>query len=152
MIDAKNVTISDSEWTVMRVIWTLHQVTSRQLIDMMHETQGWSNSTTKTLLARLIKKEAVKQIGEHRPFVFEPAVTEKESMATAAIDLFDRMCAMRAGETIEQVINSRELSKDDIKQLQELLAAKAATAPEMVECNCLPDGNSDCCEVNDNEE
>ncbi|GAY73426.1 CopY/TcrY family copper transport repressor [Lentilactobacillus kosonis] len=151
MIDAENVTISDSEWEIMRVIWTLHQVTSRQLIDTMHETQGWSDSTTKTLLSRLIKKAAVRQIGEHRPFSFEPIVTEQESMATAAIDLFDRMCAMRAGKTLEQVINSRELSQSDIKQLLQVLTAKQETAPEMVECNCLPDGDHDCCEVDSNE-
>lgn len=61
MKDAKNVTITDSEWMVMRAIWTMGHATSRELIDAMNELEGWSASTTKTLLHRLIQKQAVAQ-------------------------------------------------------------------------------------------
>ncbi|MCB2621774.1 BlaI/MecI/CopY family transcriptional regulator, partial [Listeria monocytogenes] len=50
MKDAKNVTITESEWMVMRAIWTMGHATSRELIDAMYELEGWSASTTKTLL------------------------------------------------------------------------------------------------------
>lgn len=95
MKDAKNVTITDSEWMVMRAIWTMGHATSRELIDAMNELEGWSASTTKTLLHRLIQKQAVSQHGGSRPFTYKPVVGEKESMAAAADDLFDHMCAMR---------------------------------------------------------
>ncbi|GEA79446.1 hypothetical protein LDE04_16260 [Lactobacillus delbrueckii subsp. lactis] len=45
-MDAKNVTITDSEWMVMRAIWTMGHATSRELIDAMNELEGWSASTT----------------------------------------------------------------------------------------------------------
>ena len=149
MIDAKDVTISDSEWEVMRAVWTLKRVTSRQLIDAMASARGWSESTTKTLLHRLITKEAVVRVGTGRPFEYQPAVFEKDSMGAAAVNLFDHMCAMRAGGALLDVVRSRELSKDDIKQLQTLLAEKAETAPDKVSCNCLPkemmaNGNCNC--------
>ena len=141
--DAKNVTITDSEWMVMRAIWTMGHATSRELIDAMNELEGWSASTTKTLLHRLIQKQAVAQHGGSRPFTYKPVVGEKESMAAAADDLFDHMCAMRAGSTIAGVIQSRELSRADIANLQAILAEKAKTAPEEVQCNCLP-GDQTC--------
>ncbi|MDH5106777.1 CopY/TcrY family copper transport repressor [Lentilactobacillus diolivorans] len=145
MIDAKEVTISDSEWEVMRAIWTLKRVTSHELIGLMDKARGWSESTTKTLLNRLIKKNAVQKIGTGRPFSYAPAVGEQDSMTAAANDLFDHMCAMQAGTTLANVIESRDLSQDDIKNLQQILAQKAKTAPEMVECNCLPkDVKQDC--------
>ena len=87
MKDPKNVTITDSEWMVMRAIWTMGHATSRELID--------------------------------------------------------HMCAMRAGSTIAGVIQSRELSRADIANLQAILAEKAKTAPEEVQCNCLP-GDQTC--------
>ncbi|MBV0930213.1 CopY/TcrY family copper transport repressor [Lentilactobacillus sp. IMAU92037] len=146
MKDAKNETITDSEWEVMRAIWTMGKTTSRELIDAMNQLQGWSDSTTKTLLHRLINKGAVVQSGTSRPFVFKPIVGEKESMAAAATDLFDHMCAMRAGSTIAGVIKTRELSQADIAELQAILTEKAKTAPEQVQCNCLP-GHHMCEEV-----
>lgn len=136
MKDPKNATITDSEWMVMRATWTMGHATSRELIDAMNELEGWSASTTKTLLHRLIQKQAVAQHGGSRPFTYKPVVGEKESMAAAADDLFDHMCAMRAGSTIAGVIQSRELSRADIANLQAILAEKAKTAPEEVQCNC----------------
>ena len=135
MKDAKNVTITDSEWMVMRAIWTMGHATSREIIDAMNELEGWSASTTKTLLHRLIQKQAVAQHGGSRPFTYKPVVGEKESMAAAADDLF--------GSTIAGVIQSRELSRADIANLQAILAEKAKTAPEEVQCNCLP-GDQTC--------
>ncbi|QGY94132.1 CopY/TcrY family copper transport repressor [Lactobacillus crispatus] len=141
MKDAKNVTITDSEWMVMKVIWTMGHATSRERIDAMNELEGWSASTTKTLLHRLIQKQAVAQHGGSRPFTYKSVVGEKESMA--ADYLFDHMCAMRAGSTIAGVIQSRELSRADIANLQAILAEKAKTAPEEGQCNCLP-GDQTC--------
>ncbi len=50
--------------------------------------------------SNLIQKQAVAQHGGSRPFTYKPVVGEKESMAAAADDLFDHMCAMRAGSTL----------------------------------------------------
>ncbi len=148
MIDAKEVAISDSEWEVMRAIWTLKRVTSRELIKVMDESRGWSESTTKTFLHRLVTKNAVHQVDASRPYKYEPAVDERDSMSAAANNLFDHMCAMRAGDTLAKVIQSRDLSQDDIANLQAILAEKAKTAPEVVDCNCLPGGmGQDCMAV-----
>src|SRR5699024_11412282 len=73
--------------------------------------------------------QAVAQHGGSRPFTYKPVVGEKESMAAAADDLFDHMCAMRVGSTIAGVIQSRELSRADIANLQAILAEKAKPAP-----------------------
>ncbi|CDI41359.1 hypothetical protein IMAU10142_01926 [Lactobacillus helveticus] len=40
MKDAKNVTITDSEWMAMRAIWTMGHATIRELIDAMNELEG----------------------------------------------------------------------------------------------------------------
>ncbi len=88
MIDAKHVTITDSEWEVMRAIWTMGQTTSRELIDTMNQLEGWSDSTTKTLLHRLIKKGAVEQTGASRPFTLSQWLVKKGiKCRTAADDL-----------------------------------------------------------------
>ena len=50
----EQIEISNAEWEVMRVIWTLGQATSRQLIEIMEVKQNWKPATTKTLLGRLV--------------------------------------------------------------------------------------------------
>ncbi|WP_375711574.1 BlaI/MecI/CopY family transcriptional regulator [Lactobacillus delbrueckii] len=101
------------------------------------------SSTTKTLLHRSIQKQAVAQHGGSRPFTYKPVVGEKESMASAADDLFDHIVCDAGWFNIAGVIQSRELSWADIVNLQAILAEKAKTAPEEVQCNCLP-GDQTC--------
>ena len=49
--------ISDAEWQVMRVVWTLGQANSSEIIEQLAAKCAWSPSTVKTLLRRLEKKD-----------------------------------------------------------------------------------------------
>ncbi len=53
------IKISDSEWEIMRVIWTLGQSTAQEITQILAESMEWKAATVKTLLGRLVKKEAV---------------------------------------------------------------------------------------------
>lgn len=54
------IKISDSEWEVMRVIWTQGSTTAQEIIAILGQTMDWKPATIKTLLGRLVKKEAVR--------------------------------------------------------------------------------------------
>ncbi|WP_236585115.1 BlaI/MecI/CopY family transcriptional regulator [Companilactobacillus farciminis] len=54
--EQKKVEISSAEWQIMRIVWTLKHVTSSEIINLMQKKQTWSDSTIKTLITRLTKK------------------------------------------------------------------------------------------------
>lgn len=68
--------ISPAEWRVMRVAWTLGQVTSAQVIDALKQRVDWKPATIKTLLRRLVKKGALKTTQEGRAFIYTPLIPE----------------------------------------------------------------------------
>ena len=51
-----NTHITDSELEVMRVIWSNDRVTSKKVISVLKEKMDWTQSTTKTILGRLVQK------------------------------------------------------------------------------------------------
>lgn len=130
--------ISPAEWQVMRIAWTLNRVTSNQVIEILQEKQDWKPATIKTLLRRLVQKQALKTTKQGRCFIYEPLVGEQATMDMAADNLFSSICEMHVGSTLAHVIDEHELSQADIKELQKILKAKAVNAPEMVDCNCVP--------------
>lgn len=130
--------ISDAEWEVMRVTWTLGHVTSSQMAAVMAEKMGWKTATVKTLLGRLIKKGALRAEKSGRAFIYYPTVAEQPSMDEAVATLFDHLCQMRVGQTLTDVVKNLTLSQSDITALQDLLREKAKTAPAMVDCDCVP--------------
>lgn len=136
--------ITPAEWQVMRIIWTLGHSTSSQIIDILQQKVDWKPATIKTLLRRLVEKGALKTTKQGRAFIYTPLIKEQITMNEAADQLFSSICEMHVGSTLDHVIESATLSKDDIKRLQDLLSKKIQNAPEKVECNCVPGMPMDC--------
>ncbi|WP_283680375.1 CopY/TcrY family copper transport repressor [Lentilactobacillus sp. Marseille-Q4993] len=141
--------MTTSEWDIMRIIWTLGKASSNDVIKAIQQEKDWTESTIKTLLRRLVTKDALATDRDGRRFIYTPKIDERKAMSETAEDLFSRMCNMRKGSVITELIESSPLSKADIMAMQELLAEKMKTAPDMVECNCMPgmENGSDCCKM-----
>ncbi|GFH41101.1 CopY/TcrY family copper transport repressor [Pseudolactococcus insecticola] len=141
-MEEQTKTISPSEWEIMRLAWTLGELTSTQARVLMAKKRGWQPTTVKTLLARLVKKGYLAVSGEVRSHVYRPLISEDSAMAFVAETAFSGMCAMKVGQTLGNLLVATPLTKTDISRLQEILTKKMVTAPEHIACNCLPDGSS----------
>lgn len=75
-------TISDAEWQVMRIIWEESPITSTSIIDKLSATSDWTPATIRTLLGRLVGKEAISFKKEGRAFYYFPLLTEEECLQT----------------------------------------------------------------------
>lgn len=139
-METPKVEISQSEWEVMRIVWTLGPLTSSTLATILAEKMGWKVATTKTFLGRLVKKGALTTEKNGREFLYHTVVGEQESMDAAVAELFSHLCQMKIGTAINHLMTNVNLSKHDIEMLQQTLLTKQHDAPETVSCNCLPEG------------
>ncbi|MGX7162479.1 CopY/TcrY family copper transport repressor [Enterococcus massiliensis] len=135
------IKISDSEWEIMRVLWTLGAASAQEIDHLLSATMDWKLATVKTLLGRLVKKEAVWTETEGKKFIYHPTVGEAETVRSATETLFSHICAKRVGGTIADLISEAALTQEDIDKIQEVLAKKEAV-PEII-CNCIP-GQCNC--------
>lgn len=132
------IEISDAEWEVMRVVWSLGSATSHTLIAALQEKMDWKDATVKTLIGRLVKKGALTTEKKGRAYLYRPTVEEQAAIDNATTSLFHHLCQMRRGKAVSNLIDDLTLSRTDIKRLQAQLAEKLKTAPATVPCNCLP--------------
>lgn len=137
-LQEKESTISDSEWEIMRIIWTIEPVSSTKIIQELQAKKDWSESTIKTLLRRLVNKNLLNTTKEGRHFVYSAKVNQAQVMTEAAQELLDRMCNMHKGDVILQLLADSPISKSDLAKMKQVINQKEKTAPEMVPCNCLP--------------
>ncbi len=68
--------ISDAEWQVMRIAWGTIPVTSAEIIKELSAGSGWEPTTVKTLLARLVRKGALRFESIGRTYYYYPLVAE----------------------------------------------------------------------------
>ena len=136
MTHAKEETITSSERVIMRVVWTLGKVSSRQVADSLTETD-WSPSTIKTLLARLEKKGFLLTTmqGNHKEYT--ACISENDASKDVGAKVKEQVCAMQVGTVVKEIIENNDISQTEINDIINLLNAKKENAPEYVECNCM---------------
>ncbi|GMA07032.1 uracil phosphoribosyltransferase [Tetragenococcus halophilus subsp. flandriensis] len=130
------IKISDSEWEVMRVIWTKGSADAKTINDLLSSSKGWKLATTKTLLGRLVKKDILQTEQLGKKFVYTAKVTEEETVRSATENIFSHICAKKVGSTIADMISEAELTQEDIDNIQDVLSEKTAVAD--IACNCIP--------------
>src|SRR5665648_1131691 len=70
--------ISDAEWRVMKVLWNESPLGSSDVIHELKGTTDWKPKTIKTLLSRLVTKNALSYSIGSRGYLYYPLVPENE--------------------------------------------------------------------------
>lgn len=136
--------ISEAEWEVMRVIWTLGEARTSQVIEELREKMNWSDSTIKTLMRRLVQKNLLEIHKEGHRYIYIPTKSQRQMMFEVTTEMMKHMCDMHKGEVLIQLVKDAPLSKSDIATLEKELKSKEKNAPDEVPCNCLPSEKSRC--------
>jgi len=113
--------ISDAEWEVMKFLWAESPKTSAELIDALLPDRGWKPNTTKTLLARLVKKGAVVTEKSGREYLYRPRVSEEQCVKAESRSFASRVYSGAMMPMIAQFLKEEKLSKEEIRELRRLL-------------------------------
>lgn len=114
------VSISDAESRVLEILWRDGPSTSERVITALSE-ENWEVSTIKTLLARLVKKRAVRARKEGRRHVYSAVLTREQWVTTESEGLLDRVFGGRVAPLVQHFSQHRRLSKTDIAELKRLI-------------------------------
>jgi predicted transcriptional regulator len=114
------VSISEAESRVLAVLWRDGPCTSETIIAAL-AGERWEVSTIKTLLARLVKKRAVRARKEGRRFVYSAVLTREQWITEESEGLLGRLFAGRLAPLVQHFSRHRRLSKADVRELKRLI-------------------------------
>ena len=117
----KKINISDSELVVMQELWKTPQLTARELTDKLMLQTDWSEPTIKTLLLRLLRKNAVKRSKKDKVFIYTALVSKDEYSFMASRSLLDRLFNGLTADFLTCLVKNNSLSSQEINSLKELL-------------------------------
>lgn len=112
------INISESEWTVMEYLWNNPMVTITEIRKALSST-GWSDSTIKTLVRRLVSKNAVAINDEAATFRYYPLISQQECRLKETKNFINRVYD---GSVSMLVTNLAADSNLTDKETEELLA------------------------------
>ena len=113
--------ISTAESQVMKALWAKSPLTAEEIIAALPNDQDWADATVKTLLNRLLKKDAIAAEREGRRFLYRPLVAQDDYVHTESQGLLDRLFDGKLAPLVAHFSQREKLSDEDVAELRRLL-------------------------------
>lgn len=114
--------ITDAESQVMAVLWDQAPRSSEEIVAALTGT-GWHEKTIRTLLNRLLGKQAVTADRDGRRYLYRPSLTREQWQSQESRSLLDRVFGGRVAPLLAHFSRHEKLSDKDIAELRALIDA-----------------------------
>ncbi len=115
-----NISISESEWAVMKIIWHEPPKTLQEILCSLKHT-GWSTTTIQTYLARLVKKGALTTERQGKGYLYYPTVSENDCQLTESKTFLSRVYDGSLSQMVKGFVKSGSLSEDELSELKKFI-------------------------------
>jgi len=113
--------ITEAELEVMKLLWnSTEAMTFAQIRDRLYASEGWSNSTVKTLIQRLVDKGAVEQTRQG-VFYYRPLVDQAAYSGEATRQVLRNFYGGSVSHLVANLISQEALSQEDLEELRRIL-------------------------------
>jgi BlaI family transcriptional regulator, penicillinase repressor len=113
--------ISPAEYVVMEALWRASPLAADEVGAALGPDQGWSETTVKTLLARLVKKKAVSASRDGRRYLYAPLIAREAYVRDESRNLIDRLFDGQLAPFVSNFAQTNGLSPEDIAALKRLV-------------------------------
>ena len=116
--------LTESEWAIIKAIWKREPCTAPQIQQQLKKPTGWTYSTVRTLMDRMVAKgllaaEKVRHITVYRS-VITPAQAQRSELLYALKHAFNGALT----PMVACLLESGKLSADELAELESLIKEK----------------------------
>lgn len=113
--------ISDAEYAVMEALWEQSPLTAQEVAERVGPARDWSANTVKTLLGRLLAKQAITHEEDGRRYLYRPAVKREDYVDGESRRLIDRLFGGKLTPLVAHLAERDALTPKDIEEIEALL-------------------------------
>lgn len=113
--------ISKAEFDVLEALWEQHPATASDIIERLNKHKSWHDKTVKTLLSRLVKKQAIDFDKQQRSYLYFPLLERESYVVNESKSLVRRLFEGRVAPMVAGFAEADSLSKQDVDELKALI-------------------------------
>ena len=113
--------LTEAEWQIMNALWEGWPATAREIADRLPESVNWAYTTIKTMLTRLVEKEAVRESKRGNVGIYEPILSRQNARRNALKSLANQAFDGAFGPLMHFLLEDQNLSGRQREQLLEAL-------------------------------
>jgi predicted transcriptional regulator len=117
-----DVRLSDAELEVMEVLWgAAAALSATDIAAKVAPERRWSLATVKSLLSRLLAKQAIAPKPDGRRFLYSPSLDRESYVGAESRRFVSRLHGGKLSPLIAQMAEEETLDDDDVAEIEALL-------------------------------
>jgi BlaI family penicillinase repressor len=117
------VELTGAEWPVMKVIWETEPCTAPAVQEKLLPATGWTYSTVRTLMDRMVAKGILKAKKEGKITIYNSAVTRRQAQRSELLYALKHAFNGALAPMVQCLLESDELDARELTKIEELLRA-----------------------------
>lgn len=110
-----------AEWKILKAVFERGACGAREVIEDAEHSHGWSASTVKTLLRRLVEKGHLRTRRVGSAFLYRPSRTIHRALRDSADQLLDQVVPGALGPLIQYMVGKTGMSTGELDELKAFL-------------------------------
>jgi BlaI family penicillinase repressor len=122
------VELTEAEWSVIKAVWEEEPCTAPVIREKLLEPTGWTYSTVRTLMDRMVVKRVLRARKEGKLTIYQSAVTRAQAQRGELFYALKHAFNGALTPMVQCLLESQPLDADELKELESLIKAKKKSA------------------------
>jgi predicted transcriptional regulator len=122
------VELTEAEWPVIKAVWEAEPCTAPVIREKLCKPTGWTYSTVRTLMDRMVAKGVLKAKKEGKLTIYQSAVTRAQAQRGELFYALKHAFNGALTPMVQCLLESKNLDADELAQLESLIKARKKSA------------------------
>jgi predicted transcriptional regulator len=113
--------ISDAEAQIMEALWRGKPLTPDEIVAAVGPPNDWAAGTVRTLIHRLLRKNAIAGAKEKSGYVYRPLISRADYVQEESKGLLDKLFDGQVAPLVAHLAEHRQLTAKDLRKLKALI-------------------------------
>ena len=115
---------TELELEILKILWRDGQATVRQVRKKLIDFRKLAYTSVMTMMTIMTEKGYLKRAKEGNYYVYKPQVSEQETTQGILSDSVERLFDGSAAAAMVNLLETKDIDEDEMKQLRELIKQK----------------------------
>lgn len=117
------VELTGAEWPVIQVVWDTEPCTAPAVREKLAPSTGWTYSTVRTLMDRMVAKGVLTARKEGKVTVYQSAVTRRQAQRGELFYTLKHAFNGALAPMVQCLLESKDLDETELAKIEALLRA-----------------------------
>lgn len=114
--------ITESELEVMKILWKFGKCNSLEIIEELEKCTNWNKNTIRTLITRLVEKDAIKIVGQvGKTYIYETNISKEDYQKKESNNFLQKIFNGSINGMLLQFVKQDKLKKEDLQELLDFI-------------------------------